>query len=484
VQNLDDIENIEKKFQDFISSMKVPAEELKSTSPSEAIRLISHLDADGISAASIIIRALNRMNRKYALSIVQQLDDSVAFSLSKEQYKTFIFTDIGSGQVSLLEKYLPEKRIFILDHHEIDRNAKENQNIFQINPHQFGIEGSTDISGAGVVFFFSQILDSRNEDMAHIALIGAIGDVQEEHGFSPINKKLVDIAEKNGRLKVTRGLKFFGAQTKPVHKLLEQSSDFFIPGVTGSESGSVQFLNSIGVNPRGADGSWRKLSALSEDEMKKLVAGIIIARNGEKTPDEVIGFVYTLVHEEENCPLKDAKEFSTLLNACGRMGKASFGIGACLGDCRAKQQALGTLADYKKEIMKSLRWYDENSNSKNVIRGNGYMIINAGPSVSTTIIGTMASIISKSNALPGGTIILSLAQGFDGKTKASIRVSGREKCHFDMRSVVENITRASGGEAGGHRNAAGAVMPTELEGKFIESARIILDKLAIEERVE
>jgi single-stranded-DNA-specific exonuclease len=159
VQNLDDIENIEKKFQDFISSMKVPAEELKSTSPSEAIRLISHLDADGISAASIIIRALNRMNRKYALSIVQQLDDSVAFSLSKEQYKTFIFTDIGSGQVSLLEKYLPEKRIFILDHHEIDRNAKENQNIFQINPHQFGIEGSTDISGAGVVLFFSQILD-------------------------------------------------------------------------------------------------------------------------------------------------------------------------------------------------------------------------------------------------------------------------------------------------------------------------------------
>ena len=206
-------------------------------------------------------------------------------------------------------------------------------------------------------------------------------------------------------------------------------------------------------------------------------------RGQEKKPEEIIGAVYTLVNEKQDSPLRDAKEFSTLLNACGRMGRASFGIGACLGDLRAKQQALNTLADYKKEIMKSLKWYDENSGSKNVIRGNSYLIINAGSSVPATIIGTMASIISKSSGISAGTIIISLAQNFDGSTKVSARVAGREKNALDMRAIVKSITKISGGEAGGHRNAAGAVIPTESEDRFIESARAVLEKLVLEENV-
>ncbi|PIU29912.1 hypothetical protein COT07_03460 [Candidatus Woesearchaeota archaeon CG07_land_8_20_14_0_80_44_23] len=473
-----------KNFEDFLSSMKEPAEELRKVPACETIRLISHLDSDGISAAAIMIRALNRMNRKYALSILQQLDDKQLISLSKEQYKTLIFTDIGSGQLSGIQKRLPGRKIFILDHHEIDRAASnEDSSIFHINPHKFGIEGSTEISGAGVVFFFARELDPKNEEMAHIALIGAIGDVQEEHGFSEINRKIIEIAERKGKVKAEKGLKLFGAQTKPIHKLLEQSSDFFIPGVTGSESGAIQFMQNLGISPRAADGGWKKLSALSDEEMKKLVAGIIIMRGQEKKPEEIIGAVYTLVNEKQDSPLRDAKEFSTLLNACGRMGRASFGIGACLGDLRAKQQALNTLADYKKEIMKSLKWYDENSGSKNVIRGNSYLIINAGSSVPATIIGTMASIISKSSGISAGTIIISLAQNFDGSTKVSARVAGREKNALDMRAIVKSITKISGGEAGGHRNAAGAVIPTESEDRFIESARAVLEKLALEENV-
>jgi len=41
----------------------------------------------------------------------------------------------------------------------------------------------------------------------------------------------------------------------------------------------------------------------------------------------------------------------------------------------------------------------------------------------------------------------------------------------------------SGCECGGHTNAAGALIPTEMENKFIENAKVILEKKAMEEIV-
>ncbi len=484
-------------FNDFMQSIKDASETFKHISKSETIRLISHLDADGISAAAIMIKTLNRLNRKYALSIVQQLDEKTIREIAQESYTTFVFTDIGSGQISLIIKHLAGKRIFVLDHHEIEKlhiSDSKVSNIIHINPHIFGIDGSTEVSGAGVVFLFAREVDPKNEDIAHIALLGAIGDIQDNGnngGFSEINKMIIGIAVKKGKIKVEKGLKFFGIQTKPIYKLLEQNTDFLIPGVTGSESGAIQFLQSIGINPKNGKGEWKKLPQLSDEEMKKLVTGIILMRLNEKEPENVIGDIYTLSEEQEESPLRDAREFSTLLNACGRIGRASFGIGACLGDKRAKQSALNTLADYKKEIMKALCWFEENmqnKNSEHIIKGKGFVIINAEDKVLATIIGTLASIISKSSVFPEGTIIVSMARMLDGKTKVSSRISGKKeyeaKTKIDTRELMAKIASIVGGEAGGHRSAAGAVIATEKEKDFISATKNFLNAFSIEEKIQ
>ena len=83
--------------------------------------------------------------------------------------------------------------------------------------------------------------------------------------------------------------------------------------------------------------------------MKKLITGVIMKRLGETKPDDMLGNVYILPHEDEESN-KGRKEFATLLNACGRLGRASFGIGACLGDKKIKQQAIRSLGDYKKRL--------------------------------------------------------------------------------------------------------------------------------------
>tara|TARA_Y100000310_G_scaffold75462_1_gene71746 strand:+ start:1005 stop:2423 length:1419 start_codon:yes stop_codon:yes gene_type:complete len=468
-------------YDKFKEQIKLAAEEFKKIDKNETIRLISHLDADGISAAAIFIKMLNNENRKYSLSIIQQLNHDVLDELKLEKHKYFVFTDLGCGTLSGMGDKLKDRKIFVLDHHNPEE-VDVPENVVAVNPHYFDIDGGKEISGAGVTYLFCRAVDEKIEDFAHIAVIGAIGDIQEQGGFLRLNEEIKQTAIKRKKLEVRIGLRLFGAQTRPLHKALEYCTDPYIPGVSGSESGAVQFLYQIGIEPKTGN-KWKKAVHLDEDDMKKLVTGIVMRRLGESTPEDVLGDVYLLTKEKEESPTKDAKEFATLLNACGRMGKASLGIGACLGDEKIMAKALRNLIDYRKQIINAINWYYDNKKSKHIMKGEGFTIINARDQVMPTIIGTLASILSKSNGFDGDTYILSLAQVLDGTTKVSIRFAGR-KDDLDLREVINSITNGIDGcESGGHHFAAGALIPTAKEGEFLESAKNHLGKIGLEENV-
>ncbi|MBD3310273.1 hypothetical protein GF351_03580 [Candidatus Woesearchaeota archaeon] len=466
------------KYHLFQQSAKEAALLFSSLSTREVIRIVSHLDADGISAAAILIRTLNQLNRRYSISIVQQLSDSLIDQLKDEKHELFFFTDLGSGQIKSIAEKLSDRKLFILDHHEIQEDIKSD-NIFHVNPHLFGIEGSKEISGAGVVYTFAKNLYQDIEKHAHIAVIGAIGDIQEDNGFQPLNDEILQDAVRNQKIEVQKGLRLFGIQTRPLHKALEYNTKPYIPGVTGSESGAIQFLHQIGIEPRTGSG-WKKAVNLTDEEMKKLVTGIIMKRLDEDNPDDVLGNIYMLPEEPLESPTRDAREFSTLLNACGRMKKASLGIGACIGDRKTKEKAIGVLKDYKKAIIDAMRWYEKNPDK--VIRKERYVIINAEDNIPASMIGTLASILSKSNQMKDGTYVMSLARTEENTTKVSMRMSGDQK-DLDLRQVVMEITQKTGGESGGHMKAAGAIIPVEKESDFICTAVEVLDKLALEEPV-
>ena len=94
----------------------------------------------------------------------------------------------------------------------------------------------------------------------------------------------------------------------------------------------------------------------------------------------------------------------------------------------------------------------------------------------------MASILSKSNGSEE-KFIMSMAQIADGTTKVSLRMKNSNN-QTDLRDIVMDIVNGMQGcEAGGHANAAGALIPTEMEDEFVEKAKIILEKKAIEEMV-
>ena len=468
-------------YEQFNEQLKRAAEDFRHVDKKEVIRLISHLDADGISACAIMIKLLNNDNRKYSVSIVQQLNKGMISQLASEPYNCFIFTDIGSGAISDIKEMLKGRKVFVLDHHSTEE--ADDRGIVFVNPHTCGIDGGKEISGAGVVFRFACVVDKSMEELAHIAIIGAIGDLQEQNGFLRLNEEILKIAVEKGKIKVIKGLRLFGAQTKPLHKALEYCTDPYIPGVSGSESGAIQFLCQIGIEPKSGNG-WKKIVHLDEGDMKKLVTGIIMKRLNEANPDDVLGNVYILPHEEKESPTRDAKEFATLLNACGRLGKASYGIGACLGDKKIKQQAIRCMSDYKKEIVNALNWYNENKFSDDVYWGNRFVIINAKQNVLSTMIGTLASILSKSNLMTSNNFILSMARALDGNTKVSLRTTNNLNGALDLKRIIEDIIVGVGNsESGGHQNAAGAVIPTEKEEMFIETAKEVLGKYAVEEKI-
>jgi nanoRNase/pAp phosphatase (c-di-AMP/oligoRNAs hydrolase) len=102
------------------------------------------------------------------------------------------------------------------------------------------------------------------------------------------------------------------------------------------------------------------------------------------------------------------------------------------------------------------------------------------------MIGTVASIISKSNEMKEGTYIISMARADDGTTKVSLRIASKRRdagASVDLRGIADEITKQVGGEAGGHQYAAGAIINTEKEEVFIEDAKRVLAKRTMEEKV-
>lgn len=477
------------KYDSFKQSIAEAAKRFKEVCKDKPVRIISHLDADGITAASILIHALNRENTNYSISIVPQLNSRMIGALAKEDYGCYVFTDLASEYIDEIAEKLGGKDIFVLDHHDISRKKAENlgesSNIVFVNPIMFGIDGGREISGAGVVYLFSKEMDSANRQNAYLAVMGAIGDVQEDKGFSKLNDEILKEAVEQGHIEVKESLRMFGSQTRPVHKILEYSSNPYIPGVSGNENGALQFLQEIGINPRKGN-EWKRMSDLTGDEMKMLVASVIMKRLGEENPEDVLGYTYILSNEKAGCPFRDAKEFSTLLNACGRLNKASLGIGACLGDKKSKQRAMRALDDYKKEIVNAMNWYRENQHNKSkIVKGEGFFIINAEDNIPSTMIGTVASMITKGNSLAEGTLVMSMAQVLDGTTKVSLRIANQRNRikDTDLREIMKEITEKAGGEYGGHMQAAGAVIQTEKEQEFVEAAKQVLAVRAIEEKV-
>src|SRR3990172_7006607 len=140
------------------------------------IRLISHNDADGLSAAGIMCNALNRQQILFHTTIVSQFDQSTVELIEKTSQEAVILCDMGSSQAELTSKI---KNAIVIDHH---KPTGKLENI-HFNPYLAGIDGSSELCASCSVYMVARQMGD-NTDLAGIALAGAIGDKQEMKGVN------------------------------------------------------------------------------------------------------------------------------------------------------------------------------------------------------------------------------------------------------------------------------------------------------------
>ena len=84
------------------------------------IHVFSHLDADGVAAAGVMGKTLYRLGAKFRIRITQQLDEKIIDEIVADKPQLVILTDFGSGYLDLLNEKIPNIKVLILDHHQIN----------------------------------------------------------------------------------------------------------------------------------------------------------------------------------------------------------------------------------------------------------------------------------------------------------------------------------------------------------------------------
>ncbi len=412
------------------------------------ICLISHYDTDGISSAAILSKTLRGLQKQFSLKIIKQLSED-EIKLFPENSIIFL-ADIGSGVIDHLAKI--KNKIFIIDHHELS-NKIIPDNITILNLHT--IERHTEfenLCSAELSYLFSKSVSKENKDLAYLAILGMIGDTMEKN-ISKTREKIIREAD----IKIKKGILIYPS-TRPLDKALEYNPRPFIPGITGNPKAIYELLKEVGIEKVGRN--FKALIDLNEDEMKKLVTAIMLRLPENKNKD-YLGNLYLIKLFNK---IEDAREISAIVNACSRMGKPEISLMLCLGNINARKKAERMYFKYRQHIIAGLKHIEENEK----IEGEYYVIINAKDNIKDTIIGTLTSILSFSSIYKEGTIIIAMAYDND-KIKVSLRMVGRNPNHSrNLKELIESITCSIGGLSGGHKEAAGCIIPRESEKKFIE----------------
>jgi single-stranded-DNA-specific exonuclease len=461
------------------------AEKLKST-PGR-VRIISHYDADGITSASIMVRAIMREGREFHLTLIKQLSEDIVSQLSKEDNSIIMFLDLGSGQMGMIQQHLVKdgRMIIVADHHQVQGDAPS---VLHINPVNFGI--TENISGSGMSYLLARAMGPQNTDLSELAIIGAIGDSQigsigPDWGLFGINREILKDAVNCGRIRLMKGIRLWGRYTRPLHKALEYSVDPYIPGISGSESASVQFLQEIGIPLKDEKGEWKTLGGLTEEEQRKLATGMIKERirDGHENPDWIFGDVHELEKRNE---CKDASEFATMLNATGKLGRHDLGVRLCLQSPGSEEEIKSVLETYRREIGKAMEIFKKEGKGMTKETDNA-VYIDAGDRISEHVISNVVSIITKSDLLEGkDRPVFAFVRTEDGKIKCSARASDRlVSGGLNLMEVMSEAARKVGGEGGGHSGAAGATLPSDAMEGFTGSLELILrPKKEAHKRVE
>ena len=427
------------------------------------VTVISHIDADGIASEAILAMALDRENIRVNSVFVRQLEPLTIHQVPKdESFK--IFSDLGAGQQNLFSEYgFRENDLFIIDHH-VSQPC-------EVPYHQLNCldHGVTKMSTAGLAYLLAREIEPSNRDLAPLGVVGNVGDMmaRENRGLTGPAREIVADGVASGTICVReKDLNCYGTSTRPLHICLSYNDDPFIPGISNDANGSLRFLKRMNIEK--GQGGWEHTiwEEMAHEDRKKIMSALVEQTivNGE-SPDRLFCETYLFPAEPGRTPLRNAQEFATVLNACGRWAKPHTGGLICRGDRGpAYREAEKMLLNHRSVIRELLQFILDTG-----VRERPYLQhIHVGDRYPDTIIGIGAGMaLSKLNRQKPILIMCQLPED-PTLTKASMRTTERVVNRgIDLQSIMARAAEETGGAGGGHKIAAGAYIPRESEERFI-----------------
>lgn len=439
------------------------------------VTVISHLDADGITSAGIANATFERLGIPVKTHIVRQLDKQRIDEILNISTENILFTDLGSGQIGSIKSILDCRNVLIIDHHVPSRDTHKNI-MLHFNSHLYDVDGSRDVSGAGLCYFFSRFMIGECIDMSSLALVGAVGDMQTRDGLSGFNKMIVE----EGRgvyVDVVKDLSYFGKQTRPVHKMLSFASDPYLPGITGNEEFAIKFVGDQIQQVDSEDDKWKYWIDLSLDEKQSITTALISRLMSfgcnPSVVKRLVANTYILLKEQERMETRDAMEFSTLLNACGRHDEWGIGLNVVLGDRdKSLARARSFLQEHRAQLAKGISLLKD----KGVQQLKNIQIFKADE-IKSTIIGIVVGMAMGSRIIDHKKPIVAVSCDVD---PGFYKISARGTMSLVARGLKLNnamsLSLKVGGEGGGHDVAAGAKIKKACLSEFLDIVDVEVGK--------
>ncbi|WP_405268744.1 single-stranded-DNA-specific exonuclease RecJ [Methanobrevibacter sp.] len=436
---------------------------------SSDIKVYSHIDCDGICSGAILSTILDRQNKEHDIEFVN-LDVLDNIDLTHE---LTIFSDLGSGQ--LVDANAKEgQKIIILDHHPplrgLDYGNDKDYTYLEINPLHHGIDGSYYVCGGGLCYFLAK--EFGYDDLSWIGVLSAIGDMQNTRSghFEGLNEIIQQDAIDGGYLEVTKNdLNIYGRNTRPLFVALSYFSDVKLP-ITNNTTETMAILEELGIDEKHKRKTLNELTMAEKGKLYQYLVGmlskVVPGKYVRYIPQLIIGDSYTFLKEDPDSFLRDASEFSTAMNACGRNREEKIAMEVLKGDRFVALDELEAVSlDHRRNLAQSIARITE-SDETNIIEMENLQYFD-GTGIKPEIVGTVTGMILGS--CNWKKPIIGFTQTDEKGLKVSLRCSrllSYDGIHFG--NIIRDVAGEVGGTGGGHSMACGAYIPIDKKSEFLE----------------
>lgn len=444
------------RYDNFFSFINSKLEHFKL----DSVLLVSHLDTDGITSLSLLKKFYE--DKDYELKIIPQLDEECINDLAAHEKKNIILLDTGSLKLtSLIEKLSHKEKLIIIDHHEMEEREDLPENLVFINPLLFDINGSKEISTAGITYFILKEIDESFSKYSYLPIVGAFGDYQYQNNFRPLNRIIQQQAMLHKTIVTKKELNIFRLNSQPLKFSLSYSGDFKIPKFYRKERSVISLLKTLKIDPT------KSYSQLNENEQRRLVKAVV--RVTPKFLRSKLFAYHILINPNllsDDGYLYEAKEISTFLNGLSRLYNVRLAIDFCLDMKTHFKEVKEENKKYKQEISRAMKMYYDMRDE--IFESDELVFVNFAGDLNPNLAGILGSMLTK-GGIEHNEKIVAIAAYQNKNLKISFRCVGKLK--YDLNKMARYLVSEFGGEAGGHKQAAGAIVKKEHENAIVEKIR-------------